>query len=107
MQKLIVTRGITVHGGDFRTGGGHRFVSIRGVASLRLRTERHRWFGERIDLSQLETLEHYADAMVKTTLFTSIEHVTFIAKFKDGRRLFATSDQRTFARLQAAVGRPA
>ena len=33
------------------------------------------------------------------------KEVTFVAKFKDGRKLLATTDGKTFAKIQAAVFR--
>lgn len=113
---------VTVHAGDFLKGDGQF-----SFGSLTLRTEAHTWLGETIPITQLETVEVATEETVKKLAGTvgwgavggiilgpvgllaglllggRKKEVTFIAKFKDGRRLLATTDRATFTKLQAAA----
>jgi len=113
---------IKVHAGDFLAGDG-RFQS----GALTLRTTRHNILGETILTSQLNSVDVASEESVKKiggTLGWGVlgavalgpagllaglilggknKDVTFIAKFKDGRKLLATTDSKSFTKLQAAV----
>lgn len=114
---------IKVHAGDFLEGNGE--LSMFGV--LNLKTKEHPWAGETIALKDLETVELANEESVKKVggtvgwgvagavalgpigllagllLGDKSKEITFIAKFKDGRKLLATTDNKTFTKLQAAV----
>lgn len=113
---------ITVHAGDFLKGD-----SQFSFGSLVLRTEAHSFVGEAIPISQLESVEVAREESVKKIggtigwgaagalvlgpvgllagllLGGKKKEVTFVANFKDGRKLLATTDSGTFTKLQAAV----
>ena len=113
---------VTVHAGDFLKGD-----SQFSFGSLVLRTEAHSFVGEVIPITQLESLEAASEESVKKIggtvgwgaagalvlgpvgLLAGLllggrkKEVTFVAKFKDGRKLLATTDSGTFTKLQAAV----
>ncbi|MEI8372669.1 MAG: hypothetical protein WCJ35_07525 [Planctomycetota bacterium] len=113
---------VTVHAGDFLTGAG-QFI----FGALTLKTAEHSWIGETILVSQLETIDVASEDSVKKLggticwgaagalvlgpvgLLAGLllggrkKEVTFVAKFKDGRKLLATTDNGTFIKLQAAV----
>lgn len=110
---------IIVHAGDFGKG-----QSSIGFASMSLRTEKHPIMGETIPFTELETVEIASEDNVKKiggTLGWGIagaalfgpagllaglllggrkKQVTFVVKFKDGRKLLATTDAKTYAMLQ-------
>ena len=95
--------------------------------TLYLKTEKHLIMGERINVSELETIEPASEDNVKKIggtlgwgavgglafgplgalggiiLGGKGKEVTFVAQFKDGRKLMATTDSETFKKLQAAV----
>lgn len=113
---------ITVHAGDFLKGDGQF-----SFGSLTLRTDAHPWVGETIPLTQLEMVEPASEENVKKLggtigwgaagavllgpvgLLAGLllggrkKEVTFVTRFKDGRKLLATTDSATFTRLRAAV----
>lgn len=113
---------VKVHAGDFIKGEGQ--ISF---GSLTLKTEQHSWVGEAIPFSALETVEVASEESVKRIggtvgwgaagavilgpvgllagllLGGKKKDVTFVAKFKDGRKLLATTDNKSFTKLQAAV----
>lgn len=113
---------VRVHAGDFLPENG----SFR-YDSLILKTAEQPWAGETIPLTQLETVEVASEENVKRIggtigwgavgmvaagpvgllagllLGGKKKEITFVAKFKDGRRLFATTDNGTFIKLQAAL----
>ena len=113
---------ITVHAGDFRKGDGQ--VTL---AALVLKTDAHPWVGEAISFKQLATVDIATEESVKKIggtlgwgaagglllgpvgLLAGLllggrkNEVTFVAKFKDGRRLMATTDSATYRKLAAAV----
>lgn len=113
---------VTVHAGDFSDGDG-RFL----FGELYLPTKVNPWDNEKIPLSQLETVEIASEESVKKIggaigwgaagalalgpvgLLAGLlmggkkKEVTFVAKFKDGRKLLATTDSGTFIKLKAAV----
>ena len=113
---------IKVHAGDFLKGD-----SQFSVDSLMLRTEAHRFLGEKIPVTALETVEIATEESVKKLggtvgwgiagavllgpvgLLAGLlaggrkKEVTFVAEFSDGRKLMGTTDSKTFTLLQAAV----
>ena len=113
---------VTVHAGDFLKGD-----SQFSFGSLVLRTEAHSFVGEAIPITQLESVEVASEESVKKIggtvgwgaagalvlgpvgLLAGLllggrkKEVTFVAKFKDGRKLLATTDSGTYTKLQAAV----
>lgn len=112
---------ITVHAGDFLPGKG---TFLFGV--LVLKTKDHSWSGESIQVSQLDTVELATEESVKRIggtigwgvvggallgpvgLLAGLllggrkTQVTFVARFKDGRKMLAAADSKTFTALQAA-----
>jgi hypothetical protein len=113
---------VTVHAGDFLKGEGQFSFD-----SLILKTTEHSWVGETISITQLETVEVASEESVKKIggtigwgaagalvlgpvgllagllLGGKKKEVTFLAKFKDGRKFLATTDNGTFIKLRAAV----
>jgi hypothetical protein len=113
---------ITVHAGDFLKGEGQL-----SFGSIVLKTEDHPWVGEVIPLSKLEMVDTASEENVKKLggtigwgaagavllgpvgLLAGLllggrkKEVTFVAKFKDGRKLLATTDSSTYTKLTAAV----
>ena len=114
---------IKVHAGDFLTtpdGKSH-------FGSMTLMTKEHSWMGETIPFTQLEELEVASEESVKkiggtagwgTVGFLALgpvgmlaglllggkkTEVTFVAKFKDGRKLMATTDSKTYTKMKAAL----
>ena len=113
---------IKVHAGDFLEGEGQF-----SLGSLVLKTKEHSWVGESIPINSLESIDIATEENVKKLggtvgwgaagalllgpagllagllLGGKKKEVTFIAKFHDGRKLLATTDSKTFTKLQAAV----
>ncbi|MDR1063028.1 MAG: hypothetical protein LBL48_03725 [Azoarcus sp.] len=113
---------VTVHAGDFLKGEGQF-----NFGSLTLKTVAHPWMGETILTTQLETVEVASEESVKKIggtigwgaagalilgpvgllagllLGGKKKEITFVARFKDGRKLLATTDSATYTKLQAAV----
>lgn len=113
---------IKIHAGDFLEGD-----SQCSFNSLILKTEEHRLLGETIPLSELAVVDIANEENVKKIggtvgwgvagavilgpvgllagllLGGKKKEITFIAKFKDGRKILATTDNKTFTKLQAAV----
>jgi hypothetical protein len=111
-----------VHGGDFDEGNGN-FVD----GDFFLRPPGHRFNGDYIPATELEILEIATEENVKRLggtvgwgaagavllgpvgLLAGLlvggkrKEVTFIAKFKDGRKLLATTDAKTFTKIRAKV----
>lgn len=107
---------ITVHAGDFLKG-----ETAVGEWSMLLKTPKHRWVGEEIYFSELDTVEQASEESVKriggtvgwgaagAVLFGPVgllaglilggkgRDVTFVATFKDGRKMLATTDSKTFS----------
>ncbi len=113
---------IKVHAGDFLEGDARY-----SFGSLTLRTKDHTLVGETIPITELEVVDIATEENVKKLAGTvgwgvagavilgpvgllaglllggKKKKVTFIAKFKDGRKLLASTDSKTFTKLQAAV----
>ncbi len=113
---------VKVHAGDFlKDDGSFSFNSFT------LRTLEHSWAGETIPVTQLEVAEVASEENVKKMagaigwgalgaiafgpigLLAGVlaggkkKEVTFIAKFKDGRKMLATTDSDTFLKIKAAM----
>ena len=117
-----MSKKIKVLAGDFRKEKGY-FMGDR----LLLVTDAHTIMGEQIMLTELESVEIMTEKSIKKLgnmagwsmagmalcgpvgLLAGIlmsgksKEITFAAKFKDGRKLLASTDIKTFAKLQAAV----
>lgn len=115
---------IKVHAGDFLEGVGE--LRMFGTI-LNLKTEEHSWLGEDISVKELKTVETATEESVKKVAGTvgwgvagavvlgpvgllaglllggKGKEVTFVATFKDGRKMLATTDSKTYTKLQAAV----
>jgi hypothetical protein len=113
---------IIVHAGDFLKKNGSFSGGI-----LRLCTEDDAYRGKAISLSKLESIEIATEESVKRIggtvgwglaglavlgPFGALagllvggrgKQVTFVARFKGGRKLLATTDSKTFTKLQAAA----
>lgn len=113
---------VKVLAGDFLEADGQY-----SLGSLILKTKEHSWLGETIPLVQLDTVDIATEENVKKIggtvgwgaagaiilgpvgLLAGLllggrkKEVTFVAKFKDGRKLMAQTDSKTFTKLQAAV----
>ncbi len=113
---------IKVLAGDFIEGDGQY-----SWGSLILKTKEHNFLGETIPLEQLDTVDIATEESVKKIggtvgwgaagaiilgpvgllagllLGGKKKEVTFVAKFKDGRRLMASTDSKTYTKLQASV----
>jgi len=113
---------ITVHAGDFHKGDAQLTLDC-----LHLKSDAHPWPGESISLTLLETVEVATEENVKKLAGTvgwgmaggmllgpvgllaglllggRKKEVTFVAKFKDGRKLLATTDSATYKKLAAAA----
>lgn len=113
---------VKVHAGDFLEGDGQL-----SFGSLKLRTKAHRILGETIPLTELESVEIATEESVKKIggtvgwgvagavilgpvgllagllLGGKKKEITFVARFKDGRKLLASTDSKTFTKLQAAA----
>lgn len=112
---------ITVHAGDFLEGKGQ----ISGGAMV-LKTREKSWIGEAIPFTSFEEIEHASEDSVKRVggalgwgaagalvlgpvgLLAGLlaggrgKDVTFVGKLKDGRKLLATTDSKTFTKMKAA-----
>ena len=113
---------VKVHAGDFIKGDGQY-----SFGSLILKTKEHNIIGETIPITESESVEIATEERVKKLggtvgwgaagalilgpvgllagllLGGKRKEVAFIAIFKDGRKLLATVDSKTFTKLQAAV----
>lgn len=113
---------VTVHAGDFLKGDGQF-----SFGSLILKTTAHAFLGETISVTELECVEIASEDSVKKMggtigwgaagalilgpvgllagllLGGKKKEVTFIATFKDGRKLMATTDSSTYLKMQAAT----
>lgn len=112
---------VKVHGGDFLKGtGAYHF------GSLVLKTVQNPIIGEAVPASKLELVQVASEDVVKKFFGTAgcglvgglilgpvgalagllaggrKKEITFIARFRDGRKLLATTDSKTFLKLQAA-----
>lgn len=113
---------VKVHAGDFLQKEGYLTGAV-----INLKTEAHSWVGESIPLADIETLELATEENVKKLggtvgwgavggvllgpvgLLAGLlaggrkKEATFVAKFKDGRKVLATTDNKSFTKMQAAI----
>lgn len=118
---------IKVHAGDFKKSLNDSQLGSFNGGNFRLYTEKHSFLGEKISGKELEVVEIANEESVKKVggaigfgilggallgpvgLLAGLlaggqkKEVTFIAKFKDGRKLLATTDSKTFIEIQAAI----
>lgn len=117
---------INIHAGDFKTGKHSQFM----FGSFSLAHDEIGWTGykmEAVPASKLERVELASEENVKKlggTIGWGIaggvllgpvgllagllaggrkKEVTFIAIFKDGRKILASTDSKTYTKIQAAV----
>lgn len=118
MSKFVI------HGGDFIKGGTPPSFSF---GYFRLCTVAHQWAGESVSASDIDTIEVLTEANAKR-LSGSLawgavgaialgpigglagllaggngSDVTFACQFKDGRKLVATVDSKTYAKIRGAA----
>ena len=113
---------LEVHAGDFLTGR-----SEASLGSFTLRTKEKSYVGEKIPYSELAEVSVASEDSAKRIggtvgwgvagavvlgpvgLLAGLllggkgKDVTFVAKFKDGRKLLATTKSKIFIKIQAAV----
>lgn len=113
---------IKIHAGDFLDGD-----SQFHFGQMMLRTQEHPWHGEAIPTTELDSVEIATKESVKKIggtvgwgaagalilgpvgllagllLGGKKKEVTFVAKLKDGRKFLATTDAKSYTKLQAAV----
>jgi hypothetical protein len=114
---------ITVQAGDFYKGGQHQFM----FGTMTLFSDKAKWMGEAIPVTELQSVEPASEESVKKVggtlgwgavgavalgpvgLLAGLmlggkgKEVTFVATLKDGRKMLATTDAKTYTKLQAAV----
>jgi hypothetical protein len=114
---------VNVHAGDFGTG---KATLMMGVLTFAWKPG-DGWSGESLLLSELETVEVATEEAVKrlggtvgwgvvgATLLGPVgllaglllggkkTEVTFVARFKDGRKMLASSDASTYKKFMTAV----
>ena len=115
---------VKVHAGDFKQQPGE--YSSLGKC-FHLYTDSHPWLGETISASELDVVEKATEENVKKIggtvgwgaagavilgpvgLLAGLllggrkTEVTFVAKFKDGRKLLATTNSKAFTKIHAAI----
>ena len=111
---------IKIHAGDFKPGN----VGSYSLGKLRLPVK-GKWFAEKLPATELATIEIASEDNVKriggtvgwgvvggallgpTGMLAGLllggkdKEITFVAQFKDGRKMLATTDKTTFTALQA------
>ena len=109
---------IKVHAGDFYNGE-HNY----SFGNFSLRNENNRWLGETIPASEIDEIDKASEESIKKIggtigwgatgavllgpagLLAGLllggrkKEVTFAAKFKDGRKILATTDQKTYTNI--------
>lgn len=114
---------IKVQAGDFYKGGQHQY----NFGTMTLFSDKAKWMGETIPVTELQSIEPASEESVKKVggtlgwgavgavalgpvgLLAGLvlggkgKDVTFVAVLKDGRKMLATTDSKTFAKLQAAL----
>lgn len=113
---------ITVQGGDFYKGKVSLFLG-----QLTLKSDKHKWVGENIKITEFEKVEIVTEENKKKVLGTvgwgaagalmlgplgllaglllggKKKEVCFAGTFKDGRKLLATTDAKTFKKIMGAA----
>lgn len=114
---------IKVLAGDFYKGSQHKF----NFGTLTLFSDKAKWMGESIPSTQFASIEVASEESVKRAggtigwgaagalvlgpvgllaglmLGGKSKDVTFIGVLHDGRKMLATTDSKTFTKLQAAI----
>lgn len=109
-----------VHAGDFKKGKDHQFVGNKLIMK-----RPNKFFREKIDPSQIEDIDVASEESVKKLggtlgwgvagavllgpvgLFAGLlaggkgKNVTFVCKFKDGRKFMATASSKIYTELSA------
>jgi hypothetical protein len=115
--------GITIHAGPFCLDITHYFV--KGV--LKLCTKKRQWFPEKIKATELKSIDIASEDNVKKLggtvgwglagavmlgpvgLLAGLicggkkKEITFVAEFKDGRKMLATCSNKTYSQIQASL----
>lgn len=118
---------IKVHAGDFRKGELNNFRVMLGQGSFTLLSDAHPIMGEHISITQVEELDLASEDSVKRMggtvgwgvtggvllgpagLLAGLllggkgKEVTFVCKFKDGRKLMGTTDAKGYQQIQASL----
>jgi hypothetical protein len=119
---------IKVHAGDFREGKHHLFLPGRpGKPGKLLMKKPKKFFRERISTAEIEELDNASEESVKRLggtagwgaagamvlgpagLLAGLllggkgKDVTFVCRFKDGRKFMATTDAKTHRQLVASI----
>lgn len=121
-QRRELMANVQIHAGDFRKGKASFSFGVFGG----LFTDEHPWMGETIHGKELEEVSVATEDSVKRLggtvgwgaagavllgpvgllagllLGGKKKEVTFVAKFKDGRKMLATTDAKTYTKIQAA-----
>lgn len=114
---------IKIHAGDFYKGAQHKYH----FDTMILFSDRAKWMGEKIGTAEISTIEAASEDSVKRAggtigwgavgavalgplgLLAGLvlggkgKDVTFVATLKDGRKMLATTDSKSFTKLQAAT----
>ena len=120
-NPVINMKKIKIHGGDFRTNGSFSLGTF-------ILSPNGKFMSERISVKELETLEIATEENVKKlggaigwgiaggVLFGPVgllagallggrkKETTFVAKFKDGRKILGTTDHKTFVNIKGKSG---
>lgn len=113
----------TIHAGDFRKDKGGQFLTDTFV----LHTKTSGWLGEKIKAAEIDSLEMADEETAKSfvgaagmaalgTLLLgpvgllagalaggSKKKVTFVCRFRDGRKFLGTADSKLWTKMQAAI----
>lgn len=114
---------IKVHAGDFYKGSQHKIT----FGMMTMFSDKAKWMGEHIPTTQIATLEPASEDSVKRAggtigwgaagavvlgpvgLLAGLlmggrgKDVTFVATLHDGRKMLASTDSKTFTKMQAAM----
>lgn len=118
---------IDIHAGDWKTGNHSSYGEFVGLS---LALDEMGWTGWKMDnvpVSEIETLDIATEENVKKVAGTvgwgvagaailgpvgllagllvggNKKKVTFVLKLKDGRKILASTDSKTFTKMQAAI----
>lgn len=121
---------IKVEAGDFKTGKHSSFVSMFGTNSFIMAIDEAGWIGHKnitYKADQVEELSEASEENVKRIwgtvgwgaagaailgpvgLLAGLiaggrgKNVTFVCKFKDGKKFLGTTDSKTFLKIRAAI----
>lgn len=118
---MFIMATVKVHAGDFFKGDANLSFGMIFLKSM------EKILGEHIPISELQSVEIASEENVKKAggtigwgavgaialgpagllagllLGGKKKEITFVAKFKDGRKLLATTDSKSFTKLQSAA----